>query len=207
MKTFIFDVDGTLLSTESMYMKSLQFTLEANGIHKEYEDLYAIFGLPSLDALIKFNIENPEEMQKEWQSHYHDFWNEVKLFDGIHDMLADLKATGVKMGIVTSNTPEEFADHADNFEINGFFDDFVFAGQTPKMKPAADPILKSMADLDADPSESIYIGDSVHDMHAAHNAGIKFGMASCGVRDRAVFNDEADIIFETPADILKLAEK
>lgn len=190
-----------------MYMKSLQFTLEANGIHKEYEDLYAIFGLPSLDALIKFNIENPEEMQKEWQSHYHDFWNEVKLFDGIHDMLADLKATGVKMGIVTSNTPEEFADHADNFEINGFFDDFVFAGQTPKMKPAADPILKSMADLDADPSESIYIGDSVHDMHAAHNAGIKLGMASWGVRDRAVFNDEADIIFETPADILKLAEK
>ncbi|MBD9095438.1 MAG: inorganic diphosphatase, partial [Weissella confusa] len=45
------------------------------------------------------------------------------------------------------------------------------------------------------------------DMHAAHNAGIKFGMASWGVRDRAVFNDEADIIFETPAGILKLAEK
>ncbi|UOX37796.1 HAD family hydrolase [Weissella cibaria] len=206
MKSFIFDVDGTLLSTESMYMKSLQQTLEENGIHKAYEELYAIFGLPSLDALIKFGIENPEEMQRQWQDHYHDFWDMVQLFAGVTDMLADLKATGVQLGIVTSNTPEEFADHADAFGINGYFDDFVFAGQTPKMKPAADPILKSMADLKATPETSIYIGDSVHDMHAAHNAGIKFGMAAWGVRDRAVFNDEAEFIFETPADILKLVD-
>ena len=101
MKSFIFDVDGTLLSTESMYMKSLQQTLEENGIHKGYEELYAIFGLPSLDALIKFGIENPEEMQRQWQDHYHDFWDEVQLFAGVTDMLADLKATGVQLGIVT----------------------------------------------------------------------------------------------------------
>ena len=104
MKSFIFDVDGTLLSTESMYMKSLQQTLEENGIHKAYEELYAIFGLPSLDALIKFGIENPEEMQRQWQDHYHDFWDEVQLFAGVTDMLADLKATGVYSGVLSHQT-------------------------------------------------------------------------------------------------------
>jgi len=206
MNTFIFDVDGTLLSTESMYMKSLQFTLANHGIHKTYEEVYAVFGLPSLDALIKFEIANPEVIQAEWQSHYREFWHEVKLFDGVREMLSALNQATVKTGIVTSNTPEEFKDHATEFEITQYFDDFVFAGQTPKMKPAADPILKSLADLDVEPANAIYIGDSVHDMQAAHNAGIKYGMAAWGVRDRDVFKDEADFIFEKPSDILKLID-
>ena len=48
----------------------------------------------------------------------------------------------------------------------------------------------------------MYIGDSVHDMQAAHNAGIKFGMAAWGVRDQSVFNNQADMVFETPSDLL-----
>lgn len=207
MKTIIFDVDGTLISTEAMYMKSLDFTLRAHGIEKSYDELYSVFGLPSLDSLIKLGIENPTEIQQEWQSHYHDFWQEVHLFDDIQLLLSSLYAAGKQLGIVTSNTPAEYADHADNFDINQYFSDFVFAGQTPKMKPAADPILKAIADLQADPATTIYIGDSVHDMSAAHNAGIAFGMAAWGVRDQSVFNEKADYIFEKPADLLTFALK
>lgn len=207
METIIFDVDGTLISTETMYMKSLDFTLRAYGIEKSYDELYSVFGLPSLDSLIKLGIENPTVIQQEWQHHYHDFWQEVHLFDDIQLLLSSLDAAGKQLGIVTSNTPTEYADHADAFDINQYFADFVFAGQTPKMKPAADPILKALADLQADPTTAIYIGDSVHDMAAAHHAGIAFGMAAWGVRDQSVFNDEADYIFAKPADLLTFALK
>lgn len=202
MNTVIFDVDGTLLSTESMYMQSLIQTFRDRGIEKSYEEVYKIFGLPSLDGLIRMGVENPEEMQLAWQSHYHDFWHEVKLFDGITEMLSKLKLGGKKLGIVTSNTPEEFDSHSDNFDFKKYFDDFVFAGQTPHMKPAADPILKSLDNLKADKVTAMYIGDSVHDMQAAHNAGIKFGMAAWGVRDQSVFNNQADMVFETPSDLV-----
>lgn len=204
MKTVVFDVDGTLLSTEGMYMHSLLHTLEQIGISKTYDDVYATFGLPSLDALEAMNIPNPATVQEQWQSHYHDFWDEVKLFDGIYEMLEQLKKKQLTLGIVTSNTPEEYADHSDAFHINHFFDDFVFAGQTPNMKPAADPILKALSDLNADPTDAIYIGDSVHDMKAAHAAGIKFGMAAWGVRDQTIFKEEADYIFTQPIEILTL---
>ena len=43
MKTVIFDVDGTLLSTESMYMQSLIQTFRDRGIEKSYEEVYKIF--------------------------------------------------------------------------------------------------------------------------------------------------------------------
>jgi HAD superfamily hydrolase (TIGR01549 family) len=202
MKTVIFDVDGTLLSTESMYMHSLQKTMAEIGMPKTYEEVYKTFGLPSLDALTYLEVPNALEVQKQWQGHYHDFWDEVTLFDGVAALLAELRLVVSDLGIVTSNTPEEFADHADEFHINQYFDDFVFAGQTPNMKPAPDPILKAVADLGAQKQSAIYIGDSVHDMHAAHAAGIAFGMAGWGVRDRTIFGDEPEFVFYKPADVL-----
>lgn len=204
METVIFDVDGTLLSTESMYMHSLQHTLASIGMPKTYEEVYKIFGLPSLDALVALEVPEPEAVQKVWQSHYHDFWDEVQLFDGIFAMLKALHDGNKKLGIVTSNTPEEFADHADAFDINQFFQTFVFAGMTPRMKPFGDPVAKAVEDLAANPAETIYIGDSVFDMQAAHNAGVKFGLAAWGVRDRSKFGDEPEYIFAKPADLAQL---
>lgn len=205
MKTIIFDVDGTLLSTEAMYMQSLIQTFKDRGIEKSYEEVYRVFGLPSLDGLIKMNAPEPEKMQLEWQSHYKDFWHEVKVFNGVDEMLVNLKANKFILGIVTSNTKEEFRDNTSQFDLAKYFDQFVFAGETPKMKPAADPILKSLNDLQADPQFAMYIGDSIHDMQAAHNAGVKFGMAAWGVRDQMIFNNQADYIFKTPQELFDFA--
>ncbi|SCB71673.1 HAD family hydrolase [Weissella bombi] len=201
MKTIIFDMDGTLLSTEAMYMQSLIQTFKDRGIEKSYEEVYKVFGLPSLDSLIKLEAPEPEKMQLEWQNHYPDFWYEVKVFPGINKMLSGLKVNDFTLGIVTSNTKEEFMENTSQFDFPKYFEDFVFAGETPKMKPAADPILKSLNDLQAVPQSSMYIGDSIHDMQAAHNAGIKFGMAAWGVRDRKVFDNQADYIFEEPQEL------
>ncbi|QBO37338.1 HAD family hydrolase [Periweissella cryptocerci] len=204
-KNFIFDVDGTLLNTESMYMKSLQVTLEAHDIHKTYAEVYSIFGLPSLDALEFFGIVDAQKMQKEWQSHYHDFWNEVDLFAGIETILDHLhNQPDVQLGIVTSNTKQEFEDHLDQFNIEKYFNSFTFAGETAQMKPFPDPILRAMELLNAIPDESIYIGDSVHDMYAAHAAGLDFGLAAWGIQDVNKFNDDQEYTFKKPSDILHL---
>ncbi|GAK31262.1 possible inorganic pyrophosphatase [Weissella oryzae SG25] len=201
MQTIIFDVDGTLLSTESMYMHSLQHTLAEIGLPKSYAEVYQTFGLPSLDALEFLAIPNAPTVQLKWQQHYHDFWDEVKLFDGVSAMLTGLQAQQFNLGIVTSNTAAEYNDHADAFDINRYFTSFVFAGMTKRMKPFADPIEKALADLATKPTESLYIGDSIHDMQAAHAAGVDFGLAAWGAHDKSKFA-EADYIFESPLELL-----
>lgn len=205
MKKFIiFDVDGTLLDTEKMYMKSLQLTLANHGIDKTYEEVYKIFGLPSKEALEYFGIDDVEAMQAEWQSHYHDFWDEVALFNGIKPMLTKLKQHDVHLAIVTSNTPAEFADHIDGFGVIDFFDAFVFAGETRRMKPFPDPILAAIEKLDADADSAVYIGDSIHDMKAAHAAGIDFALASWSIPSLEPFNDLQEFTLVDPADVLDL---
>ena len=205
MKTaFIFDIDGTLLNTEQMYMKSLQLTLANHGINKTYDEVYAVFGLPSFESLQYLGVNNPKAMQAEWQGHYHDFWHEVYLFDGVSAMLQLLRTNQQNaLAVVTSNTATEFKDHVTPFGITQYFDSFTFAGDTPRMKPFPDPIIHALADLDVDSSKAIYIGDSVHDMQAAHTAGIDFGLATWGVKDIAKFGDEPDYLFKHPLDITK----
>ncbi|MCM0598989.1 HAD family hydrolase [Periweissella fabalis] len=205
MKKFIiFDVDGTLLDTEKMYMKSLQLTLANHGIEKTYAEVYKIFGLPSKEALEYFNIDDVGTIQAEWQSHYHDFWSDVALFNGITTTLANLKRNNTNLAIVTSNTKAEFTDHIDGFDIVDYFDAFVFAGETRRMKPFPDPILAALEKLDANAEQSVYIGDSIHDMKAAHAAGIDFALASWSIPSLEPFNDLQEYTLTKPSDILNL---
>jgi len=203
MQTIIFDVDGTLISTEDMYMKSLDYTLRQHGIEKPYSEIRSVFGLPGYESLIHLKVPNPDAVLVEWKGNVNDFADGIHLYNGIFEMLSGLKDNGQTLGIVTSNTPDEFAIHHDQYKIEQFFSDFVFAGMTSNMKPFADPILLAMQNLKANPKEAIYIGDSVHDMGAAHNAGIKFGMAAWGVPNQDVFENQADVVFETPKDLLE----
>ncbi|WP_175279703.1 HAD hydrolase-like protein [Secundilactobacillus collinoides] len=48
MKTFIFDIDGTLLDTESMYMKALDKVMIDHNLPHTYEALTKTFGITSL---------------------------------------------------------------------------------------------------------------------------------------------------------------
>lgn len=207
MKSIIFDVDGTLLSTESMYITALAETLKDHKITRSDAELHHVFGLPGPESLEYLKIPNPELIQADWIARLDDFRDSIFLYPEVLNMLEQLKKGQYKMGIVTSNTPAEFAAHHDRFGIEQFFTDFVFAGMTKNMKPASDPILLAMNNLVSDPSQTIYIGDSIHDMQAAHNAGIAYGMAGWGVKDRTVFKDQADYIFETPNDLLEWAKQ
>lgn len=207
MKSIIFDVDGTLLSTESMYITALSETLKDHGIERSEAELHHVFGLPGPESLEYLKIPNPEIIQADWVNRLDDFRDSIFLYPEVLKMLDQLQKEQNKMGIVTSNTPAEFAAHHDRFGIEKFFTDFVFAGMTQKMKPAGDPILLAMNNLDSIPAQTIYIGDSIHDMQAAHNAGIAYGMAAWGVKNRDVFGDQADYIFETPNELVEWSKQ
>lgn len=92
-------------------------------------------------------------------------------YPGVVEGLAALRAAGFVLGCVT-NKPAEFTEPlldklglADNFGI-------VVSGDTlPYKKPRPEPILHACAGLGSNPAANIHIGDSLHDVEAAHAAG------------------------------------
>ena len=145
MNYLIFDVDGTLIDTEKMYMLPLQKTLNENGYDFSYADVVKVFGITSLDAVKILGVSDPEAIQKQWFAKIKDYTQYTTVYDGIEPVLKTLHdRSDVKMAIATSKQKDEFERDVTRFGLDQYFDKFVFSNEIKHGKPAPDMILKGI---------------------------------------------------------------
>lgn len=202
MKTFIFDVDGTLLDTEAMYMKSLQAILHERGIEQSYAELATTFGIPSKDALIRLNVPDIEGVLAEWGPRTQDYRDTVAIYDGIPVALEQLRSAGAQLAIMTSKRRFEYDRDVVSLGLDQYFDQAVVAEDIAHGKPAPDGILLAMQRLAAQPSDTIYLGDTVYDAEVSAAAGVTFGFAAWNGRTPRDFTP--DVSLTTPQAMLDL---
>ncbi|SHI82362.1 haloacid dehalogenase superfamily, subfamily IA, variant 1 with third motif having Dx(3-4)D or Dx(3-4)E [Clostridium amylolyticum] len=201
----IFDIDGTILDTETAVLSSLQkFLLEELNKNYSFEDLNFVLGIPGETALKKLGINNIFESNEKWNSYLKEYFHHVKVFEGIKDTLVKLNEMNISTGIVTSKTKEEFTNDFVPFDLTKYFKFVVCADDTEKHKPNPEPILKFIELSGADKSKTIYIGDTKYDMHCASSAGIDFALALWGAKSSEGI--DANYILENPKRILELIE-
>ncbi|WP_188455522.1 HAD family hydrolase [Virgibacillus oceani] len=198
-KTFIFDLDGTIIDSEQIGLKALQDTLKEQGIEKEINELRFSIGIPGLRTLEILNIADIPTTLESWVAKEKPFMKNVPIFPDIPEVIAQLP----KAGIVTSQTTEELRNGFYHLGIEHHFQAIVSADDTLKHKPNPDPLELGLHLMDSQPEETIYIGDSIYDLQCAKSAGIDFGLALWGSGSRSGF-ENADYIFEKPNDILTL---
>ena len=205
MKAIIFDVDGTIIDTEYVVLKTLQETLSKEvGIEKDWDQLHAIFGVPGRKALERLGVNDVEEIIKVWSKRQKEHYDEVTIFDGMKETLEKIYTIGIPMGVVTSKTNETLETGFTPFGLNSYFEDITTASDTEKHKPEADPLVHCLSNMNEKPTkETLYIGDSIFDYKSAKAAGMKFGLAVWGAKTKEGF-EEADYFFEKPQDILQV---
>lgn len=204
MNYFIFDVDGTLIDSEQMYMLPLQKVLKKHGYDVSDAAVERVFGITAADALKILKVRDPEQIQKEWFAEISNFKQYAHVYPGIKAALGVLHADPAnQMAIATSKVEAEFHRDVTRFNLDDFFDAFVFSNEIKRGKPAPDLVLKGIEKLSASLEATIYIGDTIYDMQAAHAANVAFGLAGWRTKKTAAFKD-ADYNFETPAEMLKI---
>jgi HAD superfamily hydrolase (TIGR01549 family) len=197
----IFDIDGTLLDTEFAVLTSLQrLALEELNKKFDFDELRFALGIPGEVALNKLGILNIIGANEKWNKYLKEYYNHIKVFDGILETLIKLEEMGILIGIVTSKTQEEYADDFIPFGLNNYFKYVICADDTENHKPHPEPILSFMKLAGADKSKTIYIGDTKYDMECAYGAGINFGLALWGANSLEKIN--ANYILENPEQIL-----
>ncbi|NLO82921.1 MAG: HAD family hydrolase [Clostridiales bacterium] len=201
----IFDIDGTLLDSETADLSSLQKLLfEELNKNFSFDELRFALGIPGEVALGKFGIVNVSECNMKWNKYFKEFSNLIKVFDGIEETLIKLNKMGIFTGIVTSKTKKEYLNDFVPFGLSNYFKLVICADDTEKHKPNPDPILKFIELSGADKSKTIYIGDTKYDMDCAFNAGIDFALALWGAKSSKGIN--ANYILDNPRQILELTE-
>jgi len=198
----IFDVDGTLIDSETTGVLSLQKTVRELA-HKElsYEEALRCFGISSDKVAAQFDYPDAKAFGRRWVENFQAIAPQyMRIFPGIPQMLRSIKETGSLVGIVTSRNAEEIVCDPLVQSIISSCDVIVSASDTKRRKPDPEPVLCAISkakalipDLTAE--DCIYCGDTDYDCFAGQGAGCKFALADW--KNRGLRGLPADFVFTT----------
>ncbi|MBI5784853.1 MAG: HAD-IA family hydrolase [Rhodocyclales bacterium] len=104
----------------------------------------------------------------------------TRLFDGMAELLAELERRGIRWGVVT-NKPARFTEPLmDCLLLTQRMAAIVSGDSAPKPKPAPDTLLLACEKAGVPPGLTLYVGDDLRDIQAAHAAGMRAIAASWG---------------------------
>lgn len=130
----------------------------------------------------------------------------VSPFDGVVETLQRLARADIPLGIATNGTE---ASARRQMEALGLGDSFAFlAGYDSGFgrKPAPGQLHAFARHVDLPPSEIAMVGDSLHDMHAARDAGMIRVAVTTGAASRADLEANADVVLDNMRDLLALTD-
>ncbi|MHA1290180.1 MAG: HAD family hydrolase [Candidatus Thorarchaeota archaeon] len=121
--------------------------------------------------------------------------NSCKLMDGCIDVLDWLKEKETPLGICTSNSPKSAETALKLQGIQGYFKVVVGRTVDHPMKPHPAQLKKCFEELNADPKNSVMVGDSHKDIIA----GKKLGAYTVGI---PVYFTRVDLMKEAGVDVI-----
>ncbi|MBI3801175.1 MAG: HAD family hydrolase [Deltaproteobacteria bacterium] len=174
----IFDVDGTLADSVGFFYEIALEVLELAGappVAKErvYE-LMRLGDAAPLEKLFPHDYPHPSATLKrivdtrmnDWMQRYH---HETEAIPGSVELLRDLHAQGLRLGIATSSG--RALPFLDRWDVRHLFSGIVGREDVESRKPHPEPVLKCLGHLQLEPREVVYIGDSPIDIRAGKAAG------------------------------------
>lgn len=141
----------------------------------------------------------------DFRSHYAAHGsNNTAAYEGVDELLTELKARGVKMAIAT-NKYQQAAEALRKRFFADTIDIIVGDGEGRKRKPAADIALAALERLGVGRDGAVYVGDTDVDLQTAEAAGLPCICVSWGYRSREeLVALGAAAIADTPAQLLEL---
>lgn len=208
--TIIFDLDGTLLNTLEDLMDSVNFALERQGFPlRNLEEIRSFVG-NGIRVLMERAVPKDVIGTDTFEVCFKDFNDYYKVhmedktapYDGINEMLKNIKKAGFKTAIVTNKV-----DYAAQELCNRLFPEIdlvVGSVDDRPNKPAPDGAFYAIDTLGSKAENTIFVGDADTDILTAKNAGLKSIGVLWGFRDREIIEAEgAEYIVETVNDLEK----
>ena len=217
-KLVIFDLDGTLLNTIDDIRDSFNFVLDEYNLRKASVDEMKYFVGSGVDNLVKRAIkkllgdenyqENLDKYFELFKNKYQSFYeknqkNKTKLYDGIYDLIVNLKKMNVKVAVL-SNKPDSDVKEIIKYYFGDLKFDFVQgSNKEVGIKPGTLGVERILKELKVNnKKEVIFVGDSDVDVQTAKNANIDSIACLWGFRkidelsDATYIANEANDIYE-----------
>ena len=190
-KYIIFDFDGTLANTNDIIVASWQATYEHYLGHTlPVREIEASFGEILVNTIGRMIPDAPVNEVVDFYRSYQDSDQqeyEVYGFEGVRELLEQLRARGCIIGVGTSRTAYSFRNYMKKLEMDQLVDEVVTMNDVSSHKPdpeTIDALLKKMMANAGEPYDecsgipehvrdaAVMIGDTKYDIGCANNAGV-----------------------------------
>lgn len=174
----IFDMDGTLHDTETVYDRAQRDAAAALGYSVSDAVWHSLIGIPGLesDAMLRAHLgaDFPFDRFDEDYRRRRDalLADGVKWKPGAGEILDDLAARGMPVAVATSASRRTAETHLTRSGLRGRFDIVVTRDDVARGKPHPDPFLLAAASLSIAPEHCLVIEDAFTGIRAAHAAGM-----------------------------------
>lgn len=201
----VFDWDGTLMDSTGAITRSIQAAASDLGLLvPDRRQASWVIGLGLRDSLRHAVPDLPEHavaaFVERYRYHYQHFEPALCAFDGVIEMLDRLHSKGARLAIATGKSRMGL-DRA--LQQAGWRDYFLATRTADQGQPKPHPwmLLDLMTALGVEPSQTLMVGDTTHDLDMAAAAGTRAVAVSYGAHsaeDLARCHPEA-IFTNTPS--------
>jgi len=175
-RTIVFDFDGTIANTLPLIYRTFNAVLEPRiGRTLPDAEIRSQFGPPDQTILGRYvgEVEQAAAYAEYVERYERDHAEHVYVFDGIHELLVQAKADGIRVGVMTgkSRVTARISFHA--LGIDDLIDVLVAGDDVKNPKPHAEGVIKVLAELGHTPDEpGAMVGDMAADVYAGRDAGL-----------------------------------
>ncbi|MGE8546217.1 HAD family hydrolase [Alcaligenes sp. WGS1538] len=183
----VFDWDGTVMdSTYSIASSIQQACADLELPVPSIQQASWVIGLSLESALYRavpdLSAEQMPQFLERYRFHFLQRDPHIKLFDGILPFLGELRGRRVALGVATGKSRQGLDRVLQQASLGAFFDATRCADET-RGKPDPEMLHQLLDELMLEPSQVLMVGDTVHDIHMAANAGMDSVAVTYGAHD------------------------
>lgn len=204
-KGVLLDLDGTLINTNELILKSFNHTFRTAENRILSDDMiYGFFGEPLEESFRKHaektSVEEMLRIFRDYNKKHHD--NLATIFPGVREALAAMREQDALMSVVTSKKNDMARKGLELFGIEDYFRAMVGPDDTEKHKPEPEPVLKALELLELEPEDAVFVGDSPFDIICGNKAGVTTAAVAYSVHSVEYLKKfEPDFIIESLEEI------
>lgn len=211
----VFDVDGTLVDSNDAHARAWVDALAESGRAVSFARVRPMIGmggdklLPAVAGLSADSADGEDVARRRGAIFRERYLPELEAFDGARDLLAELKASGCRLGVASSAEERDLELLLSAVGLERFFEVRTSSDDAERSKPDPDIVTAALARLQLPPEDVIMVGDTPYDVTAAGRAGLDCIAFRCGGwKDRdlagavAVFDGPRDLLSRLPDSLL-----
>lgn len=203
-KCILFDFDGTIADSKEVFIEAYNKMAEKHNLQRiELEQLDELRKIPVAERLKILNLPlyKVPILAPELYKFYKELSAKINIFNGVKELLEQLKERGFKLAIISSNSEHNIRDILKKNHID--FIDSIFC--STHIFGKAKMIKKFLKTHRLNNSEVIYVGDELRDINSCKQAKIKVIWVEWGYDvAKIALQGEPDYIVSEPQQILSI---